>query len=242
MEDKQVTLRNNGGNLPEDSLLQKFANKFQEGYEITLTPKEAKRLVLYLNTIKTGFQACVPMICMGEQCPYNKKCPLGDNKNFPMGQDCPFEQIAREVWYHDYAENLNVTGESKVDEALVNDLVFWEVLQKRAAEELAANPKIVKKTVAGFQNTKEGLKPVFKDELNQVVTFLEKAQRQKLKIMDALIATREAKSKDTSRILSDPSTYAAKLLDKARELEKKAKEAGMVEGEVVEDASGESAK
>ena len=52
MEEKQVTLRNNGINLDEDSILQKFANKFQEGYEITLTPKEARKLVLYLNTIK----------------------------------------------------------------------------------------------------------------------------------------------------------------------------------------------
>ena len=91
--------------------------------------------------------------------------------------------------------------------------------------------------MAGFQNTKDGLKPVYKDELNQRLTFLERAQKQKMKILDALIATREAKSKDTSRIIHDPSSYAAKLLDKARELTNKAAEHGLVEAEsvVVED-------
>jgi len=111
------------------------------------------------------------------------------------------------------------------------------MLAKRAVEELAVDPKIVKRSVAGFQQTNEGQKPIYKEEINQRLTFLEKAQRNKMKIMDSLIATREAKSKDTSRILHDPSTYAAKLLDKARELKEKAAKAGLVEVEatVVED-------
>jgi hypothetical protein len=72
---------------------------------------------------------------------------------------------------------------------------------------------------------------VYKDELNMRLTFLERAQKQKMKILDSLIATREAKSKDTSRMIHDPSSYAAKLLDKAKELTEKAAEHGMVEAE-----------
>jgi thymidylate synthase ThyX len=99
----------------------------------------------------------------------------------------------------------------------------------KSTEELAKKPEILQKNVAGFQQTSEGMKPVYRDEMNQIVNFLEKAQRQKLKIMNALIATREAKAKDVSRIISDPSTYAAKLLERARELTKKAAEAGLVD-------------
>jgi hypothetical protein len=233
-EDQQITLRNTCEGLDQDSLLARFAKKLQDGFEITLTPKEAKRLILYINTLKHGFSATVPMICTGEQCPYSAKCPLGTNNNYPIGKECPVEGTLLEMWYNDYVRELGVDPDSKVDGALVGDLVFWEILEKRAAEELAKKPEILQKNVAGFQNTSDGLKPVYKDEMNQIINFLEKAQRQKLKIMNALIATREAKAKDINRVMADPSTYASKLLEKARELTKKAAEAGIVEAEYTE--------
>lgn len=236
-DSQQITLRNTCEGLEENSLLAKFAKRLQDGYEITLTPKEAKRLILYINTLKHGFSATAPMLCLGEQCPYSGKCPLGTNNNYPIGKECPIEGTLLGMWYDDYVRELGVDPNSKVDGALVGDLVFWEILEKRAAEELAKKPEILQKNVAGFQNTPDGLKPVYKDEMNQIINFLEKAQRQKLKIMNSLIATREAKAKDISRIVSDPSTYASKLLEKARELTKKAGELGMVDGEIVEVAS-----
>jgi len=203
-KDKQLVLRNDTVGLKEDSVLAKFASKMKDGYEVTLSPKESKKLICYLNTLKTGFQAVMPIICMGEQCPYSKKCPLGENNNYPMGLDCPIEDTIKEVWYADYAKELEINPDNKIDAALVQDIVFWEMLSKRATEELAADPKILKRTVAGFQNTKDGLKPVYKDDLNLRLTFLERAQKQKMKIMESLIATREAKSKDTSRMIHDP--------------------------------------
>lgn len=227
--DQQITLRNTCEGLDEESVLGKVAKKLSDGYEITLTPKEAKRLVCYIGALRHGFSASVPMICLGEQCPYCLKCPLGTNNNYPIGKDCPIEGTLREVWHNDYVHELGVDPESKVDGALVGDLVFWEILEKRASEELARKPEIMQKNVAGFQNTPEGLKPVYKDEMNQIIHFLEKAQRQKLKIMNALIATREAKSKDVNRIVSDPSTYASKLLEKAKALTKKAAEVGLID-------------
>jgi len=234
MEEKQLTLRNTCEGLEENSVLARFARKLQDGYEVTLTPKEIKRLVLYITSLKHGFSATVPLICTGEQCPYSEKCPLGQNNNYPIGKECPVEGTLSDMWYKDYVRDLEVNPDNKVDSALVGDVVFWEILEKRAAEELAKKPEILRKNVAGFQDTSEGVKPIYREEMNQIINFLEKAQRQKLKIMNALIATREAKSKDASRIISDPSSYAAKLLDKARELTKKAADLGMIEGEVVE--------
>jgi len=240
--EKQITLKKDGG-LSEDTVLGAFSAKMRDDYEITLTPKETKKLICYLNTLKTGFQASMPMICLGEQCPYAKKCPLGENNNYPMGSDCPMETYLREQWFDDYVKDLEIPEDSKVDASLVQDLVLWDMLSKRAVEELAVDPKIVKKSVAGFQQTNEGMKPIYKEEVNQRLTFLEKAQRQKMKIMDSLIATREAKSKDTSRILHDPSTYAAKLLDKARELRERAAKAGLIEVEYsVEDQDANTGK
>jgi hypothetical protein len=239
--DKQITLRNTGEGLTPDSILDRFARKLQDGYSITMTPKEAKKLILYLNTLKHGFAATAPMLCLGEQCPYAGKCPLSTSNNWPIGKECPLESTILEMWHGDYVRELGIDPESKVDGALVGDLVFWELLEKRATEELAKNPAIMQKNVAGFQQTPDGLKPVYKDEMNQIVNFLEKAQKQKLKIMNALIATREAKAKDVNRVMSDPSTYASKLLEKARELTRKAAEAGMVDATIIEEKTdGES--
>jgi len=200
----KVVLSNKAKELAEDSALGKFASKMKDGYEITVTKKEAKKIISYLNKLKTGFQAAIPIICIGEQCPFAKKCPLGDNNNYPMGHDCPIEDAMREIWYNDYARDLEVKKGSRVDESLVHDLVLWEMLSKRAAEELSSDPRIVKRSVAGFQQTRDGMQPIYKDELNQRLAFLEKAQKNKMKILDSLIATREAKSKDTSRIIHDP--------------------------------------
>lgn len=232
-ENNQLVLSKGAVGLEEDSILAKFASKMKEGYEITLTPKETRRLVNYINNLKTGFQAAVPMLCTGEICPFSKKCPLNENNNFPMGQECPIEDTIKDIWYNDYAKELEISGESKIDSSLVQDLVLWDMLSKRAVEELASDPKILKKTVAGFQNTKTGPQPIYKDEINQRLNFLERAQRNKMKIMESLIATREAKSKDTSRLIHDPSSYAAKLLDKAKELTQAAAKAGLIEGSCV---------
>jgi len=234
-QEKQIVLKNTCEGLEKDSILEKFARKLQDGFEITLTPKEIKRLIVYMNTMKHGFSAAVPVICTGEQCPYKDKCPLGMNNNYPFGKECPIESTLIDIWYQDYVKALDVNPDNKVDTSLVGDIVFWDILEKRATEELAKKPEILRKNVAGFQETKDGLKPIYKEEMNQIINFLEKAQRQKLKIMDALIATREAKSKDISRVVADPSTYASKLLDRARELTKKAEEMGVIEGEVIEE-------
>jgi len=239
---KQIVLRNHDCiGLPVGGMLEKFSRKLADGYEMTLTPKEAKRLVVYLNSLKHGFSAAVPMTCMGEQCPYSHKCPLGTNNNYPIGKDCPIEATLFEVWAGDYVQELGINPDSKVDNALVGDIVFWEVLEKRATEELAKKPEIIQKNVAGFVETRDGSKPIYKDEMNQIVNFLEKAQKQKLKLMNSLIATREAKSKDNGRIMSDPSTYAAQLMEKARELMKGTAtdaEAKVIEDEPV-DTAGE---
>jgi len=203
-EDKQITLRNTCEGLEDKPVLARFAKKLQDGYEITLTPKEVKKLYNYLSILKHGFTATVPITCMGEQCPYTHKCPLGGNNNYPIGKNCPVEDTLKDIWFQNYSEDLEIDPESKVDTALVGDLVFWEMLEKRATEELAKKPEIMRKNVAGFQQTDQGSKPIYKDEMNQIINFLEKAQRQKLKIMNALIATREAKSKDINRVISDP--------------------------------------
>ena len=229
-ENNQLVLSKDAVGLDENTMLARFASKMKEGYEITLTPKETRRLVNYLNSLRTGFQAAVPMLCTGETCPFAKKCPLNENNNFPMGQECPVEDTLKEIWFNDYAKELEITDDSKIDASLIQDLVLWDRLAKRAVEELASDPKILKKTVAGFQQTKSGPQPIYKDEINQRLSFLERAQKNKMKIMESLIATREAKSKDTSRMIHDPSSYAAKLLDKAKELTEKAAKAGLLEG------------
>jgi hypothetical protein len=246
-EERQVILRNTCEGLEKGSVLEQFAKKLQDGYEITLTPKEVKKLVLYVNTLKHGFSASVPLICTGEKCPYASKCPLGENNNYPIGKECPIESTLTDIWYSDYIKDLEVDPDNRVDTALVGDVVFWEILEKRAAEELAKKPEIIRRNVAGFQDTKDGVKPIYREEMNQIINFLEKAQKQKLKVLNALIATREAKAKDVSRIISDPSTYASKLLDKAKELKGKAADLGMVEGETKEaymedDTDGEYGK
>ena len=235
-EEKQIVLKNTCEGLESNSMLSKFAEKFKDGFEISLTPREAKKLVVYLNTLKHGFTASVPILCTGDRCPYAQKCPLVEMNSCPIGKDCPIEGTLIEMWHSDYMRNLEVDPDNRVDSALVSDVVFWEILEKRATEELAKRPEILRKNVAGFQETSDGVKPVYKEEMNQIINFLEKAQKQKLKIMNALIATREAKAKDANRIISDPSTYAAKLLDKARELQDKAADLGTVEAEVVNNA------
>jgi len=227
--ERQVTLKNTCEGLTEGSVLAKFAKRLGDGTEITLTPKEAKKLVMYLTALRHGFSASAPMICTAEQCPYSSKCPLGTNNSYPIGKECPLESTIIEMWYNDYVKELGIDPESKVDGALVGDLVFWEILEKRATEELAKKPEIIQKNLAGFTETKEGMKPFYRDEMNQIINFLEKAQRQKLKIMNALIATREAKAKDVNRVMADPSTYASKLLEKARELTRRAADAGLID-------------
>jgi len=192
---------------------------FKDNYHLDLTESDVSKIVGYFKKHKYGYQSSVPLKCKGDDCSFKDDCPFAEIGKFPSNKRCPLETVLLDGWISEYANNLGVDLSNPVDRKLISDLVVWELLEKRASEELGRDPAIVQENVVTVDNNGQEVK---RKELNQIITFMEKCQRWKLKIMDALVATRKSKAGELK--VKDPGSYASDLIEKARLLQKKAED------------------
>ena len=80
------------------------------------------------------------------------------------------------------------------------------------------DPKNVRETVVGFDDEGE---PLVKEMMNPAILMLEKAGKMSQKLLEALIATREAKAKDKTRKQTSMSEISARVAKKIAEAKMK---------------------
>lgn len=210
-EEKQITVSLGAKDGTLASLLPK---KTQENLSI----EQKNSIDSYMGNMRYGIAAIAPIICKSDQCPYYLKCPLVRAKiELPVGKDCPVEQALQKLWFDQFLEASGIRIEdlqtSAYDLLLLNDLANYQLLEARAAMELADNPKIQLKTVAAFDP--EG-NPVFTFTLNNLIHFKEKISKMKMKILNEMIATRKVQSEDSSRKSNDRSMIMAEKIKKMK--------------------------
>lgn len=122
--------------------------------------------------------------------------------------NCPIEINLIDRWVRDYANELEVMPENIIDLAILKEMVMWKILEKRAGEELAKEPRIIHESVIGIDD--DGI-PVTKDMMNPIIVMMEKAGKMQAKLRESLLATRESKDKANSRKQIDLSAVAEKV-------------------------------
>src|SRR3990167_10040018 len=104
-----------------------------------------------------GITGIAAMVCKAEQCPFYSRCPLNlNNIPLPVGKSCPVEEGLQQVWLKQFADasgiDLSNTNESAYDMLLLNDLANYQLLETRAAMELAEAPSVQIKNFAGYDS------------------------------------------------------------------------------------------
>lgn len=139
------------------------------------------------------------IICKGEECPYVESCPLARAKvQLPMGDPCVVEETVKRNWAALYFREIGVAedGYAAVDRGVVIDLMNTMLDIKRAQDEVAKMPNVAERVLRGFDKDNNA---IIEMKMNPVHFYLKNARLLKQKLLQNLVATREARAKDKSR-------------------------------------------
>jgi hypothetical protein len=170
-----------------------------------------------ISSLKHGMMAQIPIRCYGEKCPYAETCYIPPDER-PANGRCPVEVAAIMDLFDKYCHNLGVTKDDIVDIGLIKELVDLDIQLVRADNRLAASADFVEEVVTFVTNNGQAYTT---PQLNKAVEYKDKIRRERHRILQLLNSTR--KDRESGTRVGDPSTFAAALMAKARELEKSGK-------------------
>lgn len=155
----------------------------------------ANKLVAQTNTA-AGVMSSIPMRCKGVKCSYASSCPLIKHKMSPDGNPCPLELNMIITMFESICDELGVNpDDSYIDAALIRDLCNIYIQETRASKVLADEHFIMDNVLS---IDKDG-NPIYRKEAHVAIFYTNKLHTRKLQILNALIATREARIKATKR-------------------------------------------
>lgn len=164
---------------------------------------------------KHGMFANIPMVCRGTACPYFETCWIPE-EDLQVGDRCPIEIAAILERFDGYCEELNVDPEREmIDASLVKDVVDIDVMMVRADGYLAKDAALIKDVVAGISPKGQ---EYYKPEIHQAVELKEKLRKERTRILNQLNATRKDKKMEQI-VANDPSSVAARIMAKAKDLQ-----------------------
>lgn len=165
-----------------------------------------------INRLKHGLMAQVPIVCYGDGCPYISTCYLTSDER-PREGRCPIEISTIVNLFDKYCQHLEITEEDVVDLTLIKELIDIDIQLLRADHYMAAHPSFVE-DVPAFM-TDSGY-TVMKPELTKATEYKDRLRRERHRILQLLNSTRRDRS--GGKTATDPSTIAAEVLAKAKEL------------------------
>lgn len=167
--------------------------------------------------LKHGMFASVPIICKGHACPYFETCWIPE-EDLQIGERCPIEIAAILERFDKYCKELSIDVDNEiVDAGLVKDVVDIEIMMVRADGLLAKDGNLIEEVVAGVSPKGQ---EYYRPELHPAVELKEKLRKEKTRILNQLNATRKDK-KGVNTIAMDPSSVAARIIAKVRNIEAK---------------------
>lgn len=171
-------------------------------YKPQLTPRQEARLNQYYRNQRARPIEGIAMRCKWDDCNYKQSCPLYQmqvNPN-PQGQPCPMELGLIEQKLYEYQTHLDIRDDDIVDLAILKEYISWMIFSKRAEEEMVNDPDIIRSSFGGIDPEGNVLS---QESSNPAIGVAERATRIKQKLLDSLMATREAKAKDRSQKTRD---------------------------------------
>lgn len=215
--------------LDRDDLSTQITTKLDGA--VSVTEEQRGELRAYMDKMRWGITGVSPLTCQDEECPYYTKCPLVRAKiPRPLNKDCPVEQALMDQWLEQFinASGVELDNLTAYDLLVIQDIAYQQLLETRAAMELADNPQIQVKTFMGFDADGNAVSTF---ALNNLVTFREKSNKMKMKLLREMIATAKTKSEE-ERGRKDRSSETAERLKRIEE--KLGKDAIRTKGNIID--------
>lgn len=205
-------------NLPkkrdENRALAKLPDNPLEG-KIELDGKEVVLVRDYFEKMRYYPTAASVLECKGPSCMCVAKCPLAQLNRLPEpGTPCPVEEALAQVWIQDLVNELEIGSSDVVDQSQIHNLISLRLWEWRTAAILGKEHPVIK----SFRAMALDGTPIFEEKLHPLHGLLEKNAKMSDTILQRLIATREAKSKDKTRRAKSGAEVMTDLLERVEKL------------------------
>ena len=181
-----------------------------------------RSMQIAINTIGVhGIYAGIPIICKGLQCPFIDTCAMETlhiDVNTLAGQRCPIEIAEIMNLYDKYTKQFEIVQETEdmVLIGLIKELIDYEIQIRRADHKMASQGDFLEDIVVGISDSGH---PIVNKEIAKPIDYKERAIKKKHEILQLLNSTPKDKAGTKINLNVDPSTYAANLLQRAKEFE-----------------------
>ena len=203
--------------------------------DVVFTEEEAKSISMSLRHLSTGINAAVPLTCAGSACPFANSCPYVEINKPPIGRPCLVENQLIKYWTRQFIEEFDVDGTSITEIQLVSELAEFNIYELRVTKYLAEKHQtLMQDVVTSVDNTGEVIE---NQEISRAFDLKERIKRNRMKVLEALMATRKERVKVTAEQNRGQST-ASKLTEMREKLEEYLGDISKqkaVDAEVIED-------
>lgn len=156
------------------------------------TPDEAKKVSLAIKSMSTGLNAAVPLVCTGPACPFARGCPYFAIDKAPIGMDCLVEKQLINYWTQQYIEEFDVDFKSFTELRMVSELAEFDIYEMRITKYLAEKHPTLLQDVVSFNAQGD---EVVNLEISRAFDLKERIKKNRMKVLESLVATRKDKVK-----------------------------------------------
>ena len=146
-----------------------------------------------MKVASIGPISAVAMICTGSQCQVKEMCPYFKNDVAPIGEECLLEKNLIREWMDRYIEEFSVDINKTTEVQLVSELVEIAVYERRINSYISINsPMMMTDVVAGVDPAGNAY---YNLDIAKAFEIKDRLKKQRMKILDAMLATRDRKAK-----------------------------------------------
>lgn len=221
------------GSLTKTKYLDRLKLSEDQYGHLQLTEEQAMRVSRTMRHLSTGVNAAVPIACTGPECPFSRSCPYEKEGRAPIGLDCIVETQLINYWTEQYFQEFNVDPSCLTELHLVSELAEFNIYEMRITKYIAANhPDLMQTVLSGFSESGDAVENV---EVARAFDLKERIKRNRMKVLEALSATRKERLKLAVKE-STPTSLAntmAEVRRKFDELKNDMEKMKAVDGEVL---------
>ena len=224
-----------GARTTRESILRDLAIPVDRFGKIKMSKRQTEKLNRNLRRQTYGSFSVAPMMCKGEECPIRQTCEFFQEGVAPLGESCLIEENLIEYWMTRYLDEFNVDPSSMVEMHLISELVEITLQDSRSTKYLSIYaPMMVEDYVIGVDNMGG---EITSRQVSKLFDIKERLKKQKMKILESLVATRERKIKVvTSATTTAAAISISDIKDKLDRLTRTIKNTDqfIIDGEIIE--------
>jgi hypothetical protein len=189
--EKEVALQRSGSKL---NFPHQMRGRFYQEWLKRFSEEDAQSANDQLQTLRSGNFSVMPLVCKGvKECPHGHVCPFTANMP-PLGAQCPMEQTIILDRMEALMKEYQVDGHRYTDFIILNRIVELELLDMRVSSVLSSERYQGITQIAVTGSTPQG--DLIENEIaNPLFALKEKISREKVRLLDVIVGTREAKYK-----------------------------------------------